>query len=86
MAPQTDGSIVFARLRQCALVRGHIGGATWWIRLNLCFLRPTRVHSPNGKSIGWVIFVQLTAERRRVSSGMSFPLIIVPSYGGSGPI
>jgi len=39
-------------------------GATWWIRLNmnLCVLRPTRVHNPNGKSIGSVIFPQLTAE------------------------
>jgi len=51
--PQTDGSIVFARWGQCALPCGHIG-ATWRIRLNLCFLRPTRVvvHNTNGKSIG----------------------------------
>jgi len=26
-------------------------GATWYIRLNLCFLRPTGVHKPNGKSM-----------------------------------
>jgi len=38
--PQTDGSIVFARWRQCAIPCMHIG-ATWWIWLNLCFLRPT---------------------------------------------
>jgi len=56
-----DGSIVFARWRQCALPWGHIG-ATWQIQLNLCFLRPTRVHNPNGKSIGLAIFAQLTAE------------------------
>jgi len=36
-----------ARWRQCA----HIG-ATWRIRLNLCFLRSTWVHDPNSKSIG----------------------------------
>ena len=30
---------------------GHID-ATWRIRLNLCFLRTTRAHNPNGKSIG----------------------------------
>jgi len=34
--------------------------------LNLCVLRPTRVHNPNGKSIGSAVFAQLTAESRRV--------------------
>ena len=61
--PQTDGSIVFARWRQCALngalLWGHIG-TTWWIRLNLCFLLPTQVHKPNGKSTTSAIFTQLT--------------------------
>jgi len=51
LLPQTNGSIVSARWRQCAFPCGHIGAA-WRIRLNLCFLRPTRVHNPNGKSIG----------------------------------
>jgi len=67
--PQTDGSIVFAMWRQWALRQwafpwGHTG-ATWRIRLNLCLLRPTstRVHIPNGKSIGSAdSFAQLTAE------------------------
>ena len=36
------------------------------IRLNLCFLRPTRDHNPNGKSIGSAVFAQLTAECSRV--------------------
>ena len=40
--PQTDGSVVFACWRQCALMGGHIG-ATWRIQLNLCFLWPTQV-------------------------------------------
>jgi len=40
IAAAADGSIVFARWRQCALLCGHIG-ATWRIRLNLCFLWPT---------------------------------------------
>ena len=31
-------------------------GATWQILLNLCFLRPTRVQYPNGKSTGSTIF------------------------------
>jgi len=32
------------------------------IRLNLCFLRPTRVNNPNGKSIGSAASAQLTSE------------------------
>jgi len=39
--PQTDGSIVFAMWCQWALPWGHIG-ATWRLRLNLCFLWPKR--------------------------------------------
>jgi len=41
-------------------------GATWRIRLSLCFLRPSRVHNPNSKSIGSAVFAQLTAECRPV--------------------
>ena len=44
---QADGSVVFARWRQCAFPCGHIG-TTWRIRLNLCFLWPTWVCNPNG--------------------------------------
>jgi len=61
LAPQTDGSIVFARWRQCALASWHIG-TTWRIGLNWCFLQPTRVHNPNGKSIGSAVSAKLTAE------------------------
>ena len=50
---------------KCAFPYGHIG-ATWRIWLNLCFLRTTRVHNPNGKSIGSAVFAQLTVERCRV--------------------
>ena len=39
MPQQTHGSIVFARLRQCALMGGHIG-TIWRIRLNLCTVQP----------------------------------------------
>jgi len=49
--PHTDGSIVFVRLRQCSSLS------------NTCFLGPTRIHIPNGISIGSAIFAQLTAER-----------------------
>ena len=42
---------------------GHTGDRRahydWQIRLNLCFLWPTRVHNPNCKSI---VFVQMTVE------------------------
>jgi len=61
---------------------GHIG-ATWRIRLNLSFLRPTRVHITNGKPIGSAIFAQLTAECRRACQGTSFPLVIAPLRGGT---
>jgi len=61
---ETDFSVVFARWCQHTLPSGHIG-ATWRIRLNLCFLRPISVHNPNGKSVGSAIFVQLMAERRQ---------------------
>jgi len=53
----------------------------------LCFIQPTRLHNPNGESMGSAIFAQLTAECRRAYPGMSFPLIIVPSHwiGDLGP-
>jgi len=55
--PQTDASVVFARWRQCALPRGHIG-ATWRIWLKLCFdTSAYPIHNPNGKSIGSSVFV-----------------------------
>ena len=41
----------------------HIG-ATWQIRSKMCFFRPTRVHNPNGMSIGSVVFAQVTADCR----------------------
>jgi len=58
-AEGSTSSTVFARWRQCALPSEHIG-ETWRIRLNLCFLRPSRVHNPNGKSIGSADFAWLT--------------------------
>jgi len=67
--PQTDGSIVFARWRQCALPSEHTG-ATWWIRSNLCFLEePSEVQNLNGKSIVSAAFAQLAV----VSSGTLAP-------------
>ena len=46
--PYTDGSVVYARLRQCAPPTN-----TW-------FLGPTRVHNPDGISIGSAVFAGLT--------------------------
>ena len=79
-----DNSVVFARLRQCALQWGYIG-TTWQIWLNLSLLLLTRVQKTNGKSIGSATFAQLTAECRRAHLGVFFPLIIAPSHGGFGP-
>jgi len=42
-------------------VVGHIG-ATWRMRLNSRFLRPTQVHNPNGRSIGSAVSAQFTSE------------------------
>ena len=53
-------------------------GNTWWIRLNLCFLGPTRVHNPNGKSIGSAVFAQIPAE-------CPYTFKIAPSHGGCWP-
>ena len=47
--PHTNGSVVFARWHQSA-------------PCNTCFLRPRRVHNPNGISIGSAVFAQITAE------------------------
>ena len=82
--PQTDGSVVFARWRQCAHMGGHIG-ATWRIRLNLCFLRPTRVHNPNDKSISSAVSANLTAESPYTLQWVPLFPKIVPFHGESGP-
>jgi len=76
-APQTDTVQSYST---GALPCGHIG-ATWRIRLNLCFLRPTRVLNPNGISIGSAVFVLLTANTLQWA-----PLSpkIAPSHGGPG--
>jgi len=96
LPPQMEASIIFARLCQCALsYEGmcqcalpwrHIG-ATWQIRFSLCFLRPSRVHNPNGKSISSAISVQLFLHRvsHYLTTGCLFPLKITPSHVGSRP-
>ena len=50
---------------------------------NTSFLGFTRVHQPNGITIGAAIFAQLTAEYRRARPGMYFTLKIVPSHGAT---
>jgi len=52
---------------------------------NTCFLRPTRVHNPNGISIGSAVVAHLTSEcMSSGKSGHALPLNIAPSHGGSG--
>jgi len=58
---QTNGSIVFSRW-----------WCQWQIWLNLCFLWPTRVHIPNGKSIGSAVFTA----RRSYASAVLLVLIL----------
>jgi len=59
-------------------MRAH--GDTWQIRLTLCFLRPTPVHNPNGKSIASAI---CTADCRMLSdmSEHALPLRIALPMG-----
>ena len=70
--PRMDGSVVFARWRQCV---SH---------LIQCFLGSTQVHIQNGISIGSAVFAQLTAgsshslQWTAISPQKSFP-------GESGP-
>jgi len=77
----TDGW--FNRIRQVAPIcpYGRHTGATWWIRLNLCFLQPTWVHNPNGKSIGSAVAAQLTAESPYTSQWLTFSPKMAPSRG-----
>jgi len=75
----------FNRIRQvastCPSMRDT--GATWRIPLNLCILRPTRVHNPNGKSIGSAaLFAQLTAESAYTLQWATLSPKIAPSRGG----
>jgi len=55
---------------------------TWQIRLNVCFLRPTCVHNPTGKSIGSAVFAQFTAEGPILYKNCTK---IANSHWGSGP-
>ena len=60
-------------------------GAIWRIQLNPCFLRPTRVHNSNGKSIGLVVSAQLTAKSPYILQLATLSPKIAPSHGGSVP-
>jgi len=61
-------------------------GFIWRIWLNWCFLRPTRVHNPDGKSIGSTISTQLTAECPYTLQWHTPPSSKLPlPIGGSGP-
>jgi len=53
--------------------------------VNLCFLRPSRFHNPNGKSIGSALSAQLMAESLYSLQWTTLSPKISPSHGGSGP-
>jgi len=52
--------------------------------IDLCFLRPTRVHNPNCKLIGSAIFAQLVEESPYTLQPVPLSLKIAPTHGGSG--
>jgi len=82
--PQTDGSIVFASWRQCALSCGHTG-VNWRIQLNLCFLRPTLVHNPSSTTIGSAVFGQVTVESPHTLPWATLSPKLSLFLGESGP-
>jgi len=65
----------------CPLVRAHRRNLVYTIELG--FLRPTRVHNPNGISIGSAVFSQFTSESRGACRGMLFLFKIAPSHAES---
>jgi len=76
--------MLFDRWRQRVLPWWHMG-TTCRIRLNLCILRPTRVHNPNGTSICSAVFAQLTAESTYNLYWTPLSTRISPSNGRSKP-
>ena len=72
----STSSIIFARWRHTHW--RHLANTI----LNLCFLRPTRVHNPNGKSIGSAVSTQLTAESPYTLQWATLSPKIAPSHGG----
>jgi len=76
--------VLWRHLANTPIEIAHIG-AIWWIRLNSCFLRPTRVLSPNGKSIDLAVSAQLTAESPYTLQCATLSPEITPSHWGSGP-
>jgi len=70
--PRMDGSMVYARWRQCA---PHL------IHASLCPV-PNQVKLPNSISIGAAVFAQVTAEiRYTLQRPFLFPLKIATSHG-----
>jgi len=72
-----NGSVVFTRLRQCE--REPLSN-TW-------FFGPTRIHIPNGISVGSAIFAQLKTDNPYPlrAMGRPFPLKIAPCTGDLNP-
>jgi len=92
--PHTDGSVVFAKWRQCAT---HIQKAKngchgnvpqhLWTPSNTSFLGPIRDHNPNGISIGSAVFAHMTTQcPYTLQCDAPFPLKIAPYHGALDPI
>jgi len=80
--PQTDGSVVFARWRQCLHMGGHIG-ATWRIRLNLCFQTANRLVQLF--SHRWPHSVPILCNGRPFPQNCPFPREIWTAHDSLGP-
>ena len=71
--PHMDSSVIFARLRQRAPP------------FNMCFFASSRVHIPNGISIGSAVFAQITSEGPyTLQWTAASPLKLSFMHGGSG--
>jgi len=85
--PQTDGSIVFARWRQCIIVPSYVGTLAPPVRiwLNLCFLRPTRVHNQMANRSIQPLLHSSSHKVPILYNGQPFPPKLSLLMGRSGP-
>ena len=60
-------------------------GTIWSVRLNLRFLRPTRVHNSNSKSIASAVWAQLMAKSPNTLQWATLSPTIGPSHGDLDP-
>jgi len=84
------GSVIFAQLTAVSSsMPGHVLSSNncpfarrIWALYNTCFVEPTRVHNPNGISIGSAVFAQITRQSVAILyNGTPLPLKIAHSHG-----